>query len=91
MGKKGDRVLSSVGAREESEETRSRGSQGEEGECLGRRLSVWEGQEKQEACRGTEGPTSLQSEKVAPGTPEKVARELQRGTQTSEPKGKGCF
>ena len=27
----------------------------ETGECLGRRLSVWEGQEKQEASRGTEG------------------------------------
>lgn len=44
------------GAREELlEETRSRLAGRGRGECLGRRLSVWERQEKQEARRGTEG------------------------------------
>lgn len=38
------------------EEVRSQLTGRGKGECLGRRLSVWEGQEKQEASRGTEGP-----------------------------------
>ena len=43
------------GAREDLEEVRSQRTGRGKGECLGRRLSVWEGQEKQEASRGTEG------------------------------------
>lgn len=42
------------GAREDLEEVSRLAGRGT-GECLGRRLSVWEGQEKQEASRGTEG------------------------------------
>lgn len=56
------------GAREDLEEVSRLAGRGK-GECLGRRLSVWEGQEKQEASRGTEGvPLACSLKKVAPGT-----------------------
>ena len=38
---------------------------------------MWEGQEKQEASRGTEGPASLQSGESGTRDLEKVAREPQ--------------
>ena len=59
------------------EEARSQLTGRGRGACLGRRLSVWEGQEKQEASRGTEGPASLQSGESGTRDLEKVAREPQ--------------